>query len=206
MFVLTQKKFPRHPSLAELHPFHSGLMLQKLGCQLSLKTSQTRLMAACGMCSASSSLLTRKLQIPSALLNSECRHISLCWYELTSDICKYIRYSCKVKEEVRSCDSLETFWADVHLSVLLYHVLLGKCHVFQIQWIFSFDWQVWELTANRVIMVSAIGNDGPLYGYVNHLNVQTSYILYLYVGCRDTYTTSGLCMQGAVQSYFWSFS
>lgn len=24
--------------------------------------------------------------------------------------------------------------------------------------------QVWELTANRVIMVSAIGNDGPLYG------------------------------------------
>lgn len=26
--------------------------------------------------------------------------------------------------------------------------------------------QVWELTANRVIMVSAIGNDGPLYGYV----------------------------------------
>lgn len=27
-------------------------------------------------------------------------------------------------------------------------------------------WQVWELTANKVIMVSAIGNDGPLYGYV----------------------------------------
>lgn len=26
--------------------------------------------------------------------------------------------------------------------------------------------KVWELTANRVIMVSAIGNDGPLYGYV----------------------------------------
>ena len=24
--------------------------------------------------------------------------------------------------------------------------------------------QVWELTANNVIMVSAIGNDGPLYG------------------------------------------
>lgn len=24
--------------------------------------------------------------------------------------------------------------------------------------------KVWELTANRVIMVSAIGNDGPLYG------------------------------------------
>lgn len=31
---------------------------------------------------------------------------------------------------------------------------------------FLFVWQVWELTANRVIMVSAIGNDGPLYGYV----------------------------------------
>ena len=26
--------------------------------------------------------------------------------------------------------------------------------------------QVWELTANNVIMVSAIGNDGPLYGLV----------------------------------------
>lgn len=25
--------------------------------------------------------------------------------------------------------------------------------------------KVWELTANGVIMVSAIGNDGPLYGY-----------------------------------------
>lgn len=24
--------------------------------------------------------------------------------------------------------------------------------------------QVWELTANNIIMVSAIGNDGPLYG------------------------------------------
>lgn len=28
--------------------------------------------------------------------------------------------------------------------------------------------KVWELTANRVIMVSAIGNDGPLYGYVKN--------------------------------------
>ena len=37
---------------------------------------------------------------------------------------------------------------------------------------FLFDWQVWELTANRVIMVSAIGNDGPLYGYVNRFNFQ----------------------------------
>ena len=27
-----------------------------------------------------------------------------------------------------------------------------------------FDCQVWELTANGVVMVSAIGNDGPLYG------------------------------------------
>lgn len=26
--------------------------------------------------------------------------------------------------------------------------------------------KVWELTANGVIMVSAIGNDGPLYGLV----------------------------------------
>ena len=26
--------------------------------------------------------------------------------------------------------------------------------------------KVWELTANNVIMVSAIGNDGPLYGFV----------------------------------------
>ena len=28
--------------------------------------------------------------------------------------------------------------------------------------------QVWELTANSVIMVSAIGNDGPLYGTLNN--------------------------------------
>lgn len=28
--------------------------------------------------------------------------------------------------------------------------------------------KVWELTANRVIMVSAIGNDGPLYGTLNN--------------------------------------
>lgn len=26
--------------------------------------------------------------------------------------------------------------------------------------------KVWELTANGVIMISAIGNDGPLYGYL----------------------------------------
>ena len=32
-------------------------------------------------------------------------------------------------------------------------------------------WKVWELTANGVIMVSAIGNDGPLYGWVHiHIN------------------------------------
>ena len=28
--------------------------------------------------------------------------------------------------------------------------------------------KVWELTANRVVMVSAIGNDGPLYGTLNN--------------------------------------
>lgn len=28
--------------------------------------------------------------------------------------------------------------------------------------------QVWELTANNIIMVSAIGNDGPLYGTLNN--------------------------------------
>lgn len=28
--------------------------------------------------------------------------------------------------------------------------------------------KVWELTANGVIMVSAIGNDGPLYGTLNN--------------------------------------
>ncbi|XP_058113808.1 subtilisin-like protease SBT6.1 isoform X2 [Magnolia sinica] len=30
------------------------------------------------------------------------------------------------------------------------------------------DAQVWELTANNIIMVSAIGNDGPLYGTLNN--------------------------------------
>lgn len=28
--------------------------------------------------------------------------------------------------------------------------------------------QVWEITANNIIMVSAIGNDGPLYGTLNN--------------------------------------
>ena len=28
--------------------------------------------------------------------------------------------------------------------------------------------QVWELTSNGVVMVSAIGNDGPLYGTLNN--------------------------------------
>ena len=28
--------------------------------------------------------------------------------------------------------------------------------------------KVWELTANNVIMISAIGNDGPLYGTLNN--------------------------------------
>lgn len=31
-----------------------------------------------------------------------------------------------------------------------------------------FSFQVWELTANNIIMVSAIGNDGPLYGTLNN--------------------------------------
>lgn len=28
--------------------------------------------------------------------------------------------------------------------------------------------QIWEITANNIIMVSAIGNDGPLYGTLNN--------------------------------------
>lgn len=28
--------------------------------------------------------------------------------------------------------------------------------------------QVWEITASNIIMVSAIGNDGPLYGTLNN--------------------------------------
>ena len=27
---------------------------------------------------------------------------------------------------------------------------------------------MWELTANHIVMVSAIGNDGPLYGTLNN--------------------------------------
>ena len=36
--------------------------------------------------------------------------------------------------------------------------------------------KVWELTANNVIMVSAIGNDGPLYGYDSEIEICTIYI------------------------------
>jgi len=35
--------------------------------------------------------------------------------------------------------------------------------------------KVWELTANNVVMVSAIGNDGPLYGYVASSNIKYVY-------------------------------
>lgn len=28
--------------------------------------------------------------------------------------------------------------------------------------------QVWEITSNGIIMISAIGNDGPLYGTLNN--------------------------------------
>jgi hypothetical protein len=31
-----------------------------------------------------------------------------------------------------------------------------------------FSCKVWELTANHIVMVSAIGNDGPLYGTLNN--------------------------------------
>jgi hypothetical protein len=39
---------------------------------------------------------------------------------------------------------------------------------------------VWELTANKVIMVSAIGNDGPLYGWVTPLDQE----YYVSVKCK----------------------
>lgn len=39
--------------------------------------------------------------------------------------------------------------------------------------------KVWELTANRIIMVSAIGNDGPLYGKLCLLN-EVIFILFHY--------------------------
>ena len=35
--------------------------------------------------------------------------------------------------------------------------------------------KVWELTANNVIMVSAIGNDGPLYGYFSYTCFQSTH-------------------------------
>lgn len=39
--------------------------------------------------------------------------------------------------------------------------------------------KVWELTANRVIMVSAIGNDGPLYGYTFYfINTACFFVAY----------------------------
>ncbi len=48
--------------------------------------------------------------------------------------------------------------------------------MFQCDCMFFWDWfrplfvctQVWEMTANNIIMVSAIGNDGPLYGTLNN--------------------------------------
>jgi hypothetical protein len=44
----------------------------------------------------------------------------------------------------------------------------------RIDFTLSFSIQVWELTANHVIMISAIGNDGPLYGTLNNPADQVS--------------------------------
>jgi hypothetical protein len=39
--------------------------------------------------------------------------------------------------------------------------------------------KVWEMSANNIIVVSAIGNEGPLYGYSPHLVVQIFLVKYL---------------------------
>ena len=45
--------------------------------------------------------------------------------------------------------------------------------------------KVWELTANNIIMVSAIGNDGPLYGTLNNPADQMD-VIGVGVDCRQT--------------------
>jgi hypothetical protein len=50
----------------------------------------------------------------------------------------------------------------------------------RIDFTLSFSIQVWELTANHVIMISAIGNDGPLYGTLNNPADQVSADLKFY--------------------------
>lgn len=49
------------------------------------------------------------------------------------------------------------------------HSIEGVIYFSLIHYICFSTWgQVWELTAKNIIMVSAIGNDGPLYGTLNN--------------------------------------
>lgn len=49
------------------------------------------------------------------------------------------------------------------LSLMIHYLMT---YIISMQWLFMLcNLQVWELTANKVVMVSAIGNDGPLYGW-----------------------------------------
>ena len=41
---------------------------------------------------------------------------------------------------------------------------------------YKFIFQVWDLTSNSIILVSAIGNDGPLYGYGISQHVHYAYV------------------------------
>ena len=59
----------------------------------------------------------------------------------------------------------------IHMEVVTGAVSMHGClheHVCRHMITVSMSPQVWELTANKVIMVSAIGNDGPLYGTLNN--------------------------------------
>lgn len=54
------------------------------------------------------------------------------------------------------------------LFSLLTHLFYGGASICFMMPNCQFIDQIWEITANNIIMVSAIGNDGPLYGTLNN--------------------------------------
>lgn len=64
--------------------------------------------------------------------------------------------------------------------------------------------QVWEITSNGVIMVSAIGNDGPLYGTLNNPADQNDVIGIGGIDFQDKYVqhshSQRCCMKACVHA------
>lgn len=59
-----------------------------------------------------------------------------------------------------------SIWVLVDRILWINHLLIRYFFRFVFGLYFYFRSKVWDLTSNSIILVSAIGNDGPLYGWV----------------------------------------